>query len=92
VALAKSKGAEAMLSLDIVSLVLRTLGQGTGVPGAEIAMAAQIVPGLSEMKAPFLFALRGGNSLTGELRLPLGSLENIAKVVRGMLGPATSGQ
>jgi hypothetical protein len=89
-ALAKSKGAEAMLSLDIVSLVLRTLGQGKGVPGAEIAMAAQIVPGLSEMKAPFLFALRGGNSLTGELRLPLGSLENIAKVVRGMLGPASA--
>jgi hypothetical protein len=24
----------------------------------------------------------------GEFRIPLGSLENVAKVVRGMLGPA----
>jgi hypothetical protein len=87
-ALARGKGAEAILVLDAVSMVLRVLGKGKGVPGAEIAMAAAAMPGLATMKAPFVYALRGGNSLTGEFRIPLGSLENIAKVVRGMFGTA----
>jgi hypothetical protein len=89
-ALARTKGAEAMMSLDVVAMVLRTLSLGKGLPGEEIATAARVMPGLSEMTAPFVFALRGGDSLTGELRLPLGSLENIARVVRGMFGPAGS--
>ena len=78
-----------MASVDAISLVLRILGHGKELPGHQLAIMAGAVPGLSEMTAPFAFALRGGNSLVGEFRIPLGSLENAASVVRGLLG--TSG-
>jgi hypothetical protein len=83
--LTRSKGAEAMMSLDVVAMLLRMMGKAKDIgPAAAIVAAATAMPGLAEMKAPFLFIVRGGNSLTGELRIPLGSLENVAKVVRGM--------
>jgi hypothetical protein len=85
-ALSRTKGAEAMMSVDVVSMVLRLLGKAKDLPGAEVAMAAAAMPGLSDMKAPVLLTLRGGNSLVEELRIPLGSLESVAKVVRGMFG------
>jgi hypothetical protein len=53
-----------------------------------MAMVAGAMPGVADMSAPFTFGMRGGSSLVGEFRIPLGSLENVAKVVRGMLGPA----
>jgi len=78
--------------VDAVSMVLRTLIKGKDLPGNQLAQVASALPGMMEMKAPFLFPLRGGNSLAGDFRIPLGSLENVAKVVRGMLGPACAGQ
>jgi hypothetical protein len=87
--LARSKGDEMIASVDAISLVLRILGHGKDLPGHQLALMAGAVPGLADMTAPFVFALRGGNSLVGELRIPMGSLENAASVVRGILG--TSG-
>jgi hypothetical protein len=84
--LARTKGDEMMASVDVISFVLRVLGQGKDLPGKEMAMMAGAMPGVAEMTAPFTVAMRGGNSLVGEFRIPLGSLENVAKVVRGMLG------
>jgi len=83
--LARTKGDEMMASVDVISFVLRMLGQGKDLPGKEMAMMAGAMPGVSDMTAPFAFAVRGGNSLVGEFAIPLGSLENVAKVVRGML-------
>ena len=85
--LARTKGDEMMASVDVISFVLRVLGQGKDLPGKEMAMMAGSVPGVSDMTAPFTFAMRGGSSLVGEFAIPLGSLENVAKVVRGMLSP-----
>jgi hypothetical protein len=87
-ALARTKGDEMMASVDVISFALRVLGQGKDLPGKEMAVVAGAMPGVADMTAPFTFAMRGGNSLVGEFRIPLGSLENVAKVVRGMLGPA----
>jgi hypothetical protein len=53
-----------------------------------MAAVAAALPGMAEMKAPFLLTLRGGATMTGEFRIPLGSLESVAKVMRGMLAPA----
>jgi len=86
--LARTKGDEMMASVDVISFVLRVLGQGKELPGKEMAMVAGAMPGVSDMTAPFTFAMRGGNSLVGEFRIPLGSLDNVAKVVRGILGSA----
>jgi hypothetical protein len=85
-ALAQTKGDEMMASMDIFSFALRILGQGKDLPGKQIAILAGATPGVAEMMAPFVFSLRGGNSLVGEFRIPLGSLENVANVVRGFLG------
>jgi hypothetical protein len=84
--LARTKGDEMMASVDVISFALRVLGQGKGLPGKEMAMMAGTMPGVADMTAPFTFAIRGGNSLVGEFRIPFGSLEHVAKVVRGMLG------
>lgn len=86
--LARTKSDEGMASVDFISLLLHLFRQGKGLPGAEMVAMASAVPGLADLRAPFHFALRTGNSLTGEFRIPLGSLDNIAKVVRGMLGAA----
>jgi hypothetical protein len=86
--LARTKGDEMMAAVDVISFVLRVLGQGKDLPGKEMATMARTMPGVAELTAPFTFAMRGGNSLVGEFRIPLGSLENVAKVVRGMLGAA----
>jgi hypothetical protein len=75
-----------MASVDLISFALRILGQGKDLPGKQIAILAGATPGVTEMMAPFVFTLRGGNSLVGDFRIPLGSLENIASVVRGFLG------
>jgi len=90
-ALERGKGAEGMASVDVVSMGLRMLKQGKELPGNQLATMAGALPGLAEMKAPFSFALRGGKSLTGDFRISLGSLESIAKVVRGMMGAAGAG-
>jgi hypothetical protein len=90
-ALARTQGAEGMASVDVVSMVLRVLGKAKDLPGSQMVAVAAALPGMAEMKAPFLFTLRGGPSLTGDFRIPLGSLESVAKVVRGMFGPAGAG-
>jgi len=85
-ALALASGAEAMMSADVVSMALQMLKKAKDMPGAEVAVAATAMPGLAEMKAPVLYTLRSGSTLTAEFRVPLGSLENVAKVVRGLFG------
>jgi hypothetical protein len=87
-ALARTQGAEAMASVDVVAMVLHLLGKNKNLPGNQWATMAAALPGLMEMKAPVLFALRGGKALTGDFRIPLATLENVAKVMRGMFGPA----
>jgi hypothetical protein len=87
-ALDRTKGDEMMASVDVISFALRVLGQGKGLPGKEMATVAGAMPGVADMTAPFAFAIRGGTSLVGEFRIPLGSLESVAKVVQGMMGPA----
>jgi hypothetical protein len=85
-ALARTQSAEMMAAIDVVAVLLRLLGQNKDLPGSQLAGLAGALPGLAEMKAPFLFSLRTGNALTADYRIPLGSLENVARVVRGMYG------
>jgi hypothetical protein len=86
--LAGTQGMEGMASVDIVAVLLRLLGRAKDLPGGQVAAFAGALPGVPDMKAPFLFALRTGAALTGEFRIPLGSLDNIGKVVQGALGAA----
>ncbi|MBN2573444.1 MAG: hypothetical protein JXP73_02665 [Deltaproteobacteria bacterium] len=87
-ALTRAKGSEGVLSVDVISMALKMLGQGKDLPGNPLAMVAAALPGVPELRAPFWFVVRGGNTLAGDFRIPLGSLEKVAKVVRGMLSTA----
>jgi len=89
-ALARNKGAEFVASLDVISMALRVFAKNKDLPGSPVADVAGALPGVAEMKAPFLFTLRGGGAVTGEFRIPLASLTSVAKVLRGMLGPTES--
>jgi hypothetical protein len=92
-ALARTKGQELFFSADVVSTILRVLGKGgKEMPGKELAAMAGTLPGIADMKVPVVFSLHGGSSLVGDFRIPLGSLDNVAKVVREMLGSAGTGQ
>jgi len=87
-ALTATQGMEGVASVDVVSGLLRLLGKGKDLPGAEVVKLATSLPGVMEMKAPFVFTLRTGAALTGEFRIPLGSLDSMGKVVQGVLGAA----
>jgi hypothetical protein len=84
--LAETKGDEMLASIDVVSFVRRILVQSKDLPGRDAAVMASAMPGVAEMSAPFVFTIRGGSSLVGQMQVPLTSLDAVAKVVRGVLG------
>jgi hypothetical protein len=85
-ALASTQGMEGMASADIVAILLRLFGKAKDLPASQMAAMAGSLPGVAEMKAPFVFDLYTGGAMTGEFRIPLGSLDSIGKVVQGVLG------
>jgi hypothetical protein len=84
--LAETKGDEMMASMDVVAFVRRILVQSKDLPGRDAAVMASAMPGVAEMAAPFVFTIKGGSSLVGQMQIPLTSLDAIANVVRGFLG------
>lgn len=87
-ALAGSKGMEGVASVDVVAFLLKLLGKSKELPGNQMATMAASLPGVATLEAPFLFEVRTGDALTADFRIPLGSLDNIGKVVQGVLGGA----
>jgi hypothetical protein len=85
-ALAGSKGREGVASVDVVAVLLKLFGKAKDLPGAQVATMAAALPGVAEMRAPFVFGLQTGTTLTADFRIPLGSLDNIGKVVQSVLG------
>lgn len=86
--LAGSKNMEGVASADVVAILLKLFGKAKDLPGAQIATMAAALPGVAEMRAPFVFGLQTGASLTADFRIPLASLDNIGKVVQSILGSA----
>jgi len=86
--LAETSGDELLVSVDVVSFVRRILIQSKDLPGRDTAVMVSGMPGVAEMSAPFVVTIKGGSSLVGQLRIPLTSLDAIAKVVRGVLAVA----
>jgi hypothetical protein len=84
--LAATKGMEGVASVDVVAILLRLFGKAKDLPGAQLATVATALPGVTEMKAPLVLELLTGRTLTVDFRIPLGSLDNIGKVVQGVLG------
>jgi hypothetical protein len=89
-ALSMTKGDDAVASVDVVAFLLHVLGKAKELPGSQMVAVASALPGMVDMKAPFLFALRSGRAVSLDFRIPLRSLEGVAGVVRGMLGDASA--
>ncbi len=85
-ALAEAQGAESAGVVDVASLVMRLLGAGEDPMVRQAALSVSLIPGVSELRVPLALDVRGGSLLSVDLRAPLGSLENIAKVVRAFMG------
>jgi hypothetical protein len=85
-ALSEAQGADVTGVVDVASLALRFIGASEDSSTRQAAAAAALIPGLADLRVPIAVSLRGGSMLSVELRAPLGSLENVAKVVRGFMG------
>jgi hypothetical protein len=85
-ALTEVQGADLVGVVDVASLILRFVGISQDPQIRQAAAAATMVPGLSDLRLPVALSVRGGAMWSVELRAPLGSLENIAKIVRGFMG------
>jgi hypothetical protein len=90
--LASTKGMEGVASVDVIAVLMRLFGKNKNLPGNQMASMAGSLPGVSEMKAPFVFDLRTGEALIGEFRIPLATLDSTGKVVQGLLGGPGAGQ
>lgn len=84
--LAGSKGMEGVASVDVVAILLKLFGKAKDLPGAQVATMAATLPGMAELRAPFVFGLQTGSMLTADFRIPLASLDNIGRVVQSVLG------
>lgn len=89
--LAGTKGMEGVASVDVVAILLRLFQKAKDLPGAQLATMATALPGLAEMRAPLVLELLTGRTLTVDFRIPLGSLDNVGKVVQGVFGAGGTG-
>jgi hypothetical protein len=91
--LRRTKGADALLFADLISMVAR-VAQSADNPGArQIAVMMFAIPGLADLHAPMVFATRSADGRPSyELQLPYQTLENIMRIVRPFTGAMGAGQ
>lgn len=85
-ALTEAEGAELVGVMDLASMALRFIGASQEPTLRQAASATALIPGLADLRVPLAVNVRGGSMMSVELRAPLGSLDNVAKVVRGFMG------
>jgi hypothetical protein len=84
--LARTRGADALFYVDVVSLILRItqVAQEPAVRQAGVMLGA--LAGMARLHAPFVVTARSAGPLTYELQLPYESLEAVAGIVRRYTG------
>jgi hypothetical protein len=89
-ALAETRGQDGLLYLDLWSFFLPTMAVAAKVQPQEAAMIGMItaMPGFATLKLPVMMTYKGGEALTADFRIPLGTLSNAAAVARPFLGMA----
>jgi hypothetical protein len=90
-ALAEARGADAVAIFDPASFLLQAGGRMPGPQGKQVAAMTTAIPGLGTLAAPLVVTSRGGPAATVELAVPIGTLVNVAQVVRPFLGVMGAG-
>jgi hypothetical protein len=88
-ALADTRGSDGFFYLDLWAAV-RPVMTAVRDPqaGAMMGMLSGM-PGFATLKLPVVTSYRGGDALTGELRVPLDTLKSAAAVLRPLVGAAS---
>jgi hypothetical protein len=87
-ALAESQGADGLVFVDLWAATRPVLAALKDPQAAQMSVMVSGLPGFATLKLPVLMSYRGGQSLAGELRVPLATLRNAADVLRPLIGAA----
>ena len=85
-ALQRTAGAHAFLFLDLPSAVVKVTDGSADPSLRQVHRMLLAVPGVSELRAPLILALRADGALDLEIALQAESLENIGRVLRPFMG------
>jgi hypothetical protein len=85
-ALAESQGQDGFFYLDLWAAMRPAVAAAKDRQAASTMAMLSAMPGFAHLELPVLTTYRGGEALTGELRVPLATLERAAAAVRPLLG------
>jgi hypothetical protein len=87
-ALTETRGADGLFYVDLWAAARPALNAFRDPRSAAMMGMVLGMPGLAQLRLPVLMSYRGGDSLTGELRIPLSTLRNAAGALRPLIGGA----
>ncbi len=84
----ETRGADAFVYVDLWASVRSAMGaiKQQNPQQAQMLGMLSMIPGIAQLKLPVVASYRSGQSLDGELHVPLGTLMNAAAVLRPMMG------
>jgi hypothetical protein len=85
--IARSEGADLLLSIEPASLALNLLPKVGSNELAPYLGVLSGLPGIESLNIPLVFSVRSGGNLKGEWHVPLKGLESLAQIIRGVMGP-----
>jgi hypothetical protein len=85
-ALDRTASAHALLAADLVSVVMKLTGGLDDPSLRQVHRMLLAVPGLADLQAPLVAAVRGGDTLDLELALPPETIEGIGRILRPFMG------
>jgi hypothetical protein len=89
----ETKGREGFAYMDIFGFV-RPIMASMAKTEPSLAQAnamLSFIPGVEKLRVPMIMSYVGGNELTGEWFIPLRAFENVATIVRPLMGMAGGG-
>ena len=84
--LAHTRGANAFAFIDILSLIIQIASTSDDPSFHQLRLMVAAIPGLKELRAPLVMAVRNGPNVELELQVPTATLENIARIVQPFMG------
>ena len=89
--LASHGDAEGLAYFDVLTLVNASFKGVKDPTGKQVAAMLSAVPGLTELRAPMAFIVRGGATKGIDFQIPFQTFVNVAQVVRPFVGKMGAG-
>lgn len=84
--LAHTRGANAFAFIDVLALIIQIASASDDPSFHQLRLMVAAIPGLKELRAPLVMAIRNGPNVELELQVPTATLENIARIVQPFMG------